>query len=189
MLGFRSGRLLVCKQAWRSNSSKAGKKVAASRESLIRYSIDAPTELCVSKWRKERKSFFLSPQLLHSHWPNKGCLEKTRQLSKYSVGPEAMEMSLYCPFISPFLSLTHFPHRTPPLSLTSVSFIFTIVVLLRLQPLRLSLLRSLVHCRSPHSACLQAVFLIFLNYSRHFLFSFFFFFFFFQVICTNLKPG
>lgn len=122
---------------------------------------------------REDKSFFLSPQSLHSHWPNKVHLEK-KTIVKMLYWPGGHEMSLYCSFISLLLSLTHFPHHTPPLWLTSVSFIFTIVIRLHLQPLPLSLLLSVVQCRSPHSACLQAVFLIFLNYSRHFLLFFFF---------------
>lgn len=78
-----------------------------------------------------------------------------------------LEMSLYCHFLPLFLCLTHFAHHTPPRST------FTIVVLLRLRPLPLPLLHSVVQCQSPRSACLQAVFLIFLNYSRHFRLFFF----------------
>lgn len=90
------------------------------------------------------------------------------------------------------LSLTHFPHHAPPPSvspLTSVSFIFTIVILLHLHPpsFPLSLPLSVVQCRSPHSACLQAVFLISLNYSRHFLLFFFFLSFFFFFFLPNMS--
>lgn len=71
----------------------------------------------------------------------------------------------------------------------SPSFIFTIVALLHLKPLPLSLLLSVVQCQSPHSACLQAVFLICLNYSRHFLLFVFFFFFFLPDSSSKLyKP-
>lgn len=109
---------------------------------------------------KKKKSFFPSQPPLHSHWANNSCLEK-RQLSQWSAGRHAMEMSLY------FSSDIFFFLSSPPVLITSVSSIFTNVLLLHLCPCL-----SAVRCRSSHSACLQAVFLVCLNYSRYFLLFF-----------------
>ncbi len=158
-LSFRSGRLLVCKQAWRSNNSD----VAASMHWQN------------SVFLSERKEENFSSCPSSFYIPNAPIREKKTNVKILCLPTghgNVTPMPLYFPAL---LCLTHSPHHAPPLLVMSLSFIFTIVVLLHLRPLPLSRLLSL-QCRSPHSACLQAVFLIFLNYSRHFLLLFFFFF-------------
>lgn len=123
-----------------------------------------------SKWKKGGRSFFLSKQPLYSHWRNKGRLEKT--IDKIFCWPTGYgSVTLPSLYVSGPLPHTFSTSYSPPLSLMSVSFIFTFVALFILQPLLLSLLLSAV--QSPHSACLQAVFIICLNYSGHFLLFFF----------------
>lgn len=86
----------------------------------------------------------------------------------------------------PHSSLSHIFLIMLPLSRLRPSLSFSLLSSpLCLQPLPLSLLLSAAQCWSSHSACLQAVFLISLNYSRHFLF--FFFCPTCPVNCTNLK--
>lgn len=128
---------------------------------------------CINECTRKKKVYF-HPS--HLHIPIGPIIVdwKKRQLSTWSAGRHAMEMSLY--FSSDIFLLL----PSPPILITSVSSIFPNVLLLHLCPCL-----SAVQCRSSHSACLQAVFLVSLNPSRYFLL--FFLNTTCPVNCTNLK--